>query len=100
MMPTCAKSRRRWATAAATGWSFVRYDAHHARWCIVLTGRVDILARLAAVQPPHTFTALSQGGPRGRPAQIGEGAADVYLPRPAHRSSLCLGIALAKRDSG
>ena len=60
MTPTWAKSLPRWATTAWDGASFfVRYDAHRARWCIVLSCGVDILARLAAVQPAHILTALS-----------------------------------------
>ena len=41
------------------GGSFGRYDAHPARWSIAVPCGVDILARLAAVQPPHILTALS-----------------------------------------
>src|SRR5690348_10797300 len=100
MIPTRANPLRPWVRAVAKGWSFVEYDAHHARWCILLACGVDIPANVAAFQPPHLLTALSERDPRGRPTQIGEGAANVYLLRPADRGSLCFGIALANRDSG
>src|SRR5438552_3144880 len=44
---------------ASRGRSFDRYEAHPARWSIAVPCGVDILARLAAVQPPHIFTAFS-----------------------------------------
>jgi hypothetical protein len=85
---------------ASRGWSFVRYDAHCTRWCIVLPCGVGVLAHLDAVHAADILTALSSGDPKNRPAQVGEGAADVDLARPRHRGSLCIGIALANCDSG
>src|SRR6185503_14458443 len=88
-----------WATPESRRWSFVRYDAHPAGWSIAVPCGVDLPARRAALQPPNLLTALSQGDPGGRPAEIGQGEADLSPAWPAHRSALCIGIVLASRDS-
>src|SRR5437763_12588960 len=100
MTQICAKYLPRGATTVWAGGSLVRYGPDLARWSITVRCGFDLLASLAAVQPPRILGPLSQGDPRDRPAQIREGATDFSFARTAHRGSRCFGIALANCDSG
>src|ERR1043166_5082301 len=94
------KSKRLQAAASSRVSSFVRYDAHPARWRSAVPGGLDLLGPRAAVQPPYLLKTFSEGDPGDRPAQIAEGAANVGPARPAHRGSVYFGFGLANRHPG